>query len=64
MTKGELAQILTFAIAPALGAFAAWWAVRSRLADDASAPAFRRIVLAAWALSRVGTFLVVFPLFG
>jgi len=62
--KGELAQILTFAAAPALGALAAWWSVRTRRVDGWTQRDFARAAAAAWLATRLGTYVVVFHVFG
>jgi len=61
--KGELAQILTFAVGPAIGAFAAWWSVRSARVDGWTPRGFTQRAIAAWLATRLGTYIVVFHLF-
>jgi hypothetical protein len=61
--KGELAQILTFAIAPALGALAAWWSVRSPRVAGWDDRLFRRVAVGAWLATRLGTYAIVFHVF-
>jgi hypothetical protein len=61
--KGELAQLLTFSVAPALGALAVVWAVRARSVAAMDGARFARLAIALFAVTRVGTHLVVFHLF-
>jgi hypothetical protein len=62
--KGHLAQFLTFTVAPAAGLLAAWIGLRHPAVGRLGARAFRRVTAGLWLLTRVGTFLVVFPLMG
>ena len=61
--KGELTQLLTFTVAPILGAFGVVWAVRARAVAEMSAAAFAKWAIALFLLTRIGTHLVVFHVF-
>jgi hypothetical protein len=61
--KGELMQLLTFTVAPLLGALGVVWAVRARAVAEMDAARFAKWALGLFLVTRVGTHLVVFHLF-
>jgi hypothetical protein len=61
--KGELAQLLTFTVAPVLGALGVVAALRARFVATMDAARFARLAIVLWLVTRVGTHLVVFHVF-
>src|SRR5262245_13305752 len=61
--KGDLAQLLTFTVAPVLGALGVVAAVRARFVATMDAAKFAWLAIALFLVTRVGTHLVVFHVF-